>query len=50
MFSGGNDAEVRSYMDSLAATGMYKVSDDIMAKIKELFWAGSCDEAGTSAG
>ncbi|MEA4815191.1 MAG: threonine synthase [Oscillospiraceae bacterium] len=49
LLSGGNDAEVRSYMDSLAATGMYKVSDDIMAKIKELFWAGSCDEAGTSA-
>lgn len=49
LLSGGNDAEVRSYMDSLAATGMYKVSDDIIAKIKELFWAGSCDEAGTSA-
>ena len=49
LLSGGNDAEVRSYMDSLAATGMYKVSDDTMTKIKELFWAGSCDEADTSA-
>jgi threonine synthase len=49
LLSGGNDAEVGSYMDSLASTGMYKVSDEMMAKIKELFWAGSCGEEGTSA-
>jgi len=47
--SGENDAQVRGYMDALAKDGKYEVSDDIKAKLKELYWGGFCDEAGTAA-
>ena len=47
--SGENDAEVRGYMDALAKTGKYEVSDAIKAAIRDQFWGGFCDEAGTSA-
>ena len=47
--SGENDAEVKGYMDALAKTGKYEVSDAIKAAIRDQFWGGFCDEAGTSA-
>ncbi|MCI8909949.1 MAG: threonine synthase [Oscillibacter sp.] len=47
--SGENDAEVRAYMDALAGEGRYEVSDGLKAALKEQYWGGFCDEAGTSA-
>ena len=46
--SGGNDGEVRGYMEQLNATGRYEVSEQIMQQIRDLFWAGSCDEEKTT--
>ena len=47
--SGENDEEVRSYMTQLNQCGRYQVSDAILTQLKELFWAGSCGEAETTA-
>ena len=47
--AGENDAEVRRYMDALAATGRYEVSDAIKKALAEQYWGGFCDEAGTTA-
>ena len=47
--SGENDEEVRGYMDALAKTGKYEVSDAIRAALQEQYWGGYCDEAGTAA-
>ena len=47
--SGENDAEVRGYMEALAKDGKYAVSGAIKAALKEQFWGGFCDEAGTAA-
>ena len=47
--SGCDSVRVKGWMDSLAATGHYEVDEDVKAKIKELFWAGCCDDASTQA-
>ena len=47
--AGENDAEVRSYMDALAQSGRYEVSDAIKKALAEQYWGGFCDEAGTTA-
>jgi len=47
--SGERDDEVRGYMESLAKTGRYEVSDAMKSALGELFWGGFCDEAGTTA-
>ncbi|EOS63379.1 threonine synthase [Oscillibacter sp. 1-3] len=47
--SGENDEEVRGYMESLTRDGKYEVSNAIKAALKEAFWGGFCDEAGTAA-
>ena len=47
--SGENDQEVRGYMEALAKDGKYEVSDTIKAALKERYWGGFCDEAGTAA-
>lgn len=47
--SGENDEEVRHYMEQLAQTGRYEVSEAIKARIGAEYWGGFCDEAGTSA-
>ena len=47
--SGENDEEVRGYMAALAKDGRYEVSDDIKEALKEQYWGGFCDEAGTAA-
>ena len=45
--SGGDSVRVKKWMDELAQTGRYEVDDDVKAQLKELFWAGCCDDAGT---
>lgn len=47
--SGEDDAEVRRYMDALSKGGRYEVSDSVKAALRDQFWGGFCDEAGTSA-
>ena len=46
--SGENDQEVRGYMEDLNTSGRYKVSETIKEALKEQFWGGFCDEAGTT--
>ena len=40
----GSDAEVRGYMDSLAKTGRYEISDVLKEKVQARFAAGWCDD------
>ncbi len=47
--SGNDDAQVKGYMDALAAEGKYEVSPAIRAKLTKLFAAGYCDDAGAQA-
>ena len=47
--SGENDAEVKGYMQQLNETGTYKVSDFILAFLKDRFAAGCADDAKTKA-
>lgn len=47
--SGCDSARVKSWMDSLAATGRYEVDEDVKQKIKDLFWAGCCDDEATQS-
>ena len=47
--SGQNDEDVRGYMEALAGSGKYEVSDAIKAALAEQYWGGFCDEAGTTA-
>ena len=49
LLSGMNDSIVREWMGELSSKGSYKVSDDVFAKLGELFDAGSCDDNGTKA-
>ena len=46
--SGGNDAEVRGYMEQLNREGRYQVREELLMQIRELFWAGSCGEEETT--
>ena len=46
--SGENDQEVRGYMEALNGQGNYEVSESIKAALREAFWGGFCDEAGTT--
>jgi threonine synthase len=46
--SGGNDAEVRGYMDALSRDGKYEVSERVKAALDGLYWGGYCGERGTS--
>lgn len=47
--SGQDGEEIKSYMDQLAMSGSYRVRDEILEQIRELFWAGSCGEEATAA-
>lgn len=42
--TGGDDVQIKSYMDALATEGVYRVSDAVRAKIQENFYAGFCDD------
>jgi len=45
--SGGNSALVSGLMDQLAQTGCYQLPGDLLERVRQLFWAGCCDDAGT---
>ena len=45
----GDTAQVAAYMEQLNVSGFYTVSEDLLAKIQELFWAGYCDDAAAQA-
>ncbi len=47
--SGGDDGAVRAYMDALAKSGRYEVSDEIQKALQEQFWGGFCSEESTAA-
>lgn len=47
--SGGDCVRVRGWMEQLAATGRYEVDEDIKQQLRELFWAGCCDDTATQA-
>ena len=47
--TGDDDAQVRAYMDALAAEGKYTISADVLTKIKDSFYAGYCDDEATMA-
>ena len=42
-----SDEQVRGYMEQLAATGRYQVSDEVKTAIGEHFAAGCCDDTNT---
>ena len=45
-----NDTElVAGLMQQLNTEGFYRVSDELLAALKDLFWAGCCDDAGAAA-
>ncbi len=44
LLSNGNADEVAGYMKDLSEKGCYKVSDEILAKLKETFIAAYCDD------
>lgn len=44
-----NDALVAKWMKELNTNGIYEVSDDVKAKLQELFWAGYADDNETKA-
>lgn len=47
--SGNDDKLISGLMEKLASDGVYEVSDSIKSKIKDLFWAGYCDDSETMA-
>ena len=47
--AGRDPARLRLWMSSLAAEGAYRVGDEVRKAAADVFWAGSCDEAGTTA-
>lgn len=44
---GDNDVYVKDWMQKLAQSGQYTVSNDVFSQIKELFAAGCCDDNAT---
>ena len=44
---GRDDTTIRDWFGQLGKTGRYEVSQDVKDQIKELFWAGCCDDEGT---
>lgn len=49
LLSDMNDKAVSDWMNKLNADGKYSVDEDVFAKIKALFEAGSCDDNGTKS-
>ncbi|ARP50303.1 MULTISPECIES: threonine synthase [Caproicibacterium] len=43
----GSDEQVKNWMQELSQTGTYQVNDDVMQKLKNIFWAGFCDDQKT---
>lgn len=47
ILGGRNDVTVNDLFGQLKDNGKYTVSDEIKAKVQELFWAGCCDDTAT---
>ncbi|MBO5798008.1 MAG: threonine synthase, partial [Clostridia bacterium] len=47
--SGRNDEVIRDLMKSLSDTGRYEIPVDMMASIRDLFYAGCCDDEEAAA-
>jgi len=47
LLSGMNDALTADWMAKLSKDGCYKVTDDVFAKLGEMFESGCCDDEGT---
>ena len=47
--AGQDDTQVSDYMQQLAQTGRYEVSDTLKQWISKRFWAGCCDDARTQS-
>ena len=45
----GDDVLVAQLMQQLNEEGTYEVPEDLLAKLRALFWAGCCDDAGAKA-
>ena len=45
--TGGNDKQIADWFGKLAKDGKYEVTDDVRAKIKDIFYAGYCDDDAT---
>lgn len=48
LLSDGNDKEIADYMNSLNTKGSYTVREKIHKRLKENFFAGSCDDCNTA--
>lgn len=46
--SGEDSARLSGWMEELAENGRYDVGPEVSAKVKELFFGGFCDDAGTA--
>ncbi len=42
-----SDSQVHEWMDSLSKTGRYEVTDSVKDSLKNLFWAGCCNDEST---
>ena len=47
--TGGDSARVAGWMRELSECGRYEIDADTLAKVRELFWAGFCDDNATKA-
>ncbi|HIZ82906.1 MAG TPA: threonine synthase [Firmicutes bacterium] len=47
--TGRDDKKVSGWMQALSDTGRYTVDGDIADRLRELFWAGCCDDTETKA-
>ncbi len=47
--SGNDDAVIRDLMAQLSEVGRYTVPADLLARVRELFWAGCCDDEEAAA-
>ena len=45
--TGGNTQKVAGWMQQLSETGRYEVDEDMKSALKDLFWAGFCDDEAT---
>ncbi len=45
--TGCDNARIRGYMDALSKNGEYTVEPDVLEKLHEIFWAGSCNDEET---
>ncbi|MBW7574026.1 threonine synthase [Caproiciproducens faecalis] len=45
--TGNNSEKITGWMNELSSSGRYKVDEDILSQIHELFYAGFCDDAAT---